>query len=74
MSEVPFGIEPLIVQTQAVMDGGKPVPFTLWSAPEGGRVIGKSATGHMQDVEWIEEPGSAALWIQPDTPNDSDTA
>lgn len=23
MSEVPFGIEPLIVQTQAVMDGGK---------------------------------------------------
>lgn len=50
------------------------MPFTLWSAPEGGRVIGKSATGHMQDVEWIEEPGSAALWIQPDTPNDSDTA
>lgn len=48
------------------MDGGKPVPFTLWSEPKDGHVMGRSTTGLWDDIEWTEDPGSNAMWIQAD--------
>ena len=36
-----------------------PIPFALWDAPKGGRVVGRSTTGLWSDVEWIEGPTGA---------------
>lgn len=46
-----------------------PIPFALWDAPKGGRVVGRSTTGLWSDVEWIEGPSTCAMWVQPDTPD-----